>query len=162
MKLIAAVDENWGIGRDGDLLFHCPEDLHRFQQLTSGSIVVMGRKTWDSLPVKPLPNRTNIVLSTKVEPRETDDYQWMTLENFLTKYKDAPNVFVIGGGQIYNQLLPYIKEAFITKFFADGKPDTYIKNLDVVSDWKLVSESPCYQWGEISYQFRQFSILLQK
>ena len=65
ISTIVAVDNNWGIGFNGDLLEHIPEDLKYFKELTSGNIVVMGRKTWDSLPKKPLPNRFNIVITSK-------------------------------------------------------------------------------------------------
>ena len=162
MILIAAVDENWGIGLKNDLLFHCPNDLHRFRHLTKGGTVVMGRKTWETLPTKPLPQRRNIVLSTKVEHQENEASLFLTLEEFLRDWKDRENVFVIGGGQIYHLLLPYVKEAYITKFFTDGHADVFIDNFEKDPSWVLDDISPNFQWNEISYQFQHFKRILQQ
>ena len=79
ISAIVAVDNNWGIGFNGDLLEHIPEDLKYFKELTSGGVVIMGRKTWDSLPKKPLPNRVNIVITSN--PKEDEEnVKYMTLE----------------------------------------------------------------------------------
>lgn len=103
------------IGKDLDLMYSFKSDLVRFKKLTSEGEdphIVMGRITYDSIG-KPLPNRTNIVISRK--PNLTiEGCKVMTLEDFITEYKDHPNMWLIGGGQIYRELLPHVKEAYIT------------------------------------------------
>ena len=89
IKAIVAVDENWGIGYNGDLLEHVPEDLKRFKELTTNNIVVMGRKTWDSLPKKPLPNRLNIVVTSK-QIEDMENVKFLSLEEtirYIINYK---------------------------------------------------------------------------
>ena len=82
LSIIVAIDLNNGIGYDNELLVKIPEDLKRFKEITSGHTVVMGRKTWESLPKKPLPNRRNIVLSRKKEDIPPEDHIRMTYEEF--------------------------------------------------------------------------------
>jgi dihydrofolate reductase len=79
ISAIVAVDKNWGIGFNNDLLEHIPEDLKRFKELTTGNTVIMGRKTWDSLPKKPLPDRLNIIITSNPKENE-ENIKYMTLE----------------------------------------------------------------------------------
>ena len=103
---IVAVDANWGIGYNGDLLEHIPEDLKYFKTLTTGNIVIMGRKTWDSLPRKPLPNRLNMVITSQTNPNGCDliNGEWMKLSmdniKFQLEYnnQEYDKYFIIGGG----------------------------------------------------------------
>lgn len=115
ISAIVAVDANWGIGYNGQLLEYISDDLKRFKELTSNNTVVMGRKTWESLPNKPLPNRFNIVLtSTPSQMKQTVNTKFLTmndflmnldsLEEFMNEY--GKEIFIIGGGQIYHSLLP--------------------------------------------------------
>ena len=101
ISAIVAVDYNWGIGFNGDLLEHIPEDLKYFKQLTTGNTVVMGRKTWDSLPKKPLPNRHNLVITKDPSIYELTNEVWFytlrQIEVLMLKNKNV-NYFVIGGG----------------------------------------------------------------
>ena len=84
ISAIVAVDANWGIGYNGQLLEHISDDLKRFKELTSNNTVVMGRKTWESLPNKPLPNRLNIVLtSTPSQMEQTVNTKFLTMDDFL-------------------------------------------------------------------------------
>ena len=114
ISAIVAVDANWGIGYNGQLLEHISDDLKRFKELTSNNTVVMGRKTWESLPNKPLPNRFNIVLtSTPSQMEQTVNTVFLTMDDFLMNLdnleesmsKYDKEVFIIGGGQIYHNLL---------------------------------------------------------
>ena len=110
---IAAVDINWGIGYKGDLLDNITEDRKFFREKTKDSIVIMGRKTWDSLPIKPLPNRTNYIISRNTFPVSGDSHV-ITLEEAIHLIQSTTNeekVFVIGGGKIYSALLPYCDTA---------------------------------------------------
>ena len=143
ISAIVAVDNNWGIGYNGELLAHIPEDLKRFKSLTENNVVIMGRKTWDSLPNKPLSNRINYVITRESRPSSADvsffDMNCIKME--MQKKKDY-NYFIIGGGEIYKQLLPYCDRVYITKIYKDYENvDTYFPNIENNSKWMLTSAS---------------------
>mgnify|MGYP004457001829 CR=1 FL=1 len=105
ISAIVSVDENMGIGANGKLLVSYPEDMKFFKDTTIGHIVVMGRKTWDSLPKKPLPNRLNIIITSHPEKSDDININFITMEDFLDnlEYLDAGDkeIFIIGGASIY-------------------------------------------------------------
>ena len=156
ISAIVAVDNNWGIGFNGDLLEHIPEDLKHFKRLTTESMVVMGRKTWDSLPRKPLPNRLNMVITN--QPRH---YEEMTVFTNLDeikirmKYADVNDKwFVIGGGIIYKELLPLCEKVYVTKIYKEhDNIDTYFPDLDLSNEWKGTSSSEIKEYDGVKYQF---------
>lgn len=172
ISAIVAVNNDWGIGFNGELLERIPEDLKYFKKLTENNVVVMGRKTWESLPkreVMPkLPNRLNIIISNTlnqdngIKVREAVKGRLtlaMSLEHFINKFlftrKD--NVFIIGGGQIYKELLPYCDKVYVTKIFKSHENiDTYFPNLDEMENWKPIEKSPIYDYKDIQYQFWQY------
>ena len=141
MKLIAAIDNHWNIGKDGGLLVHIPQDMKFFREKTMGKVVVMGRKTLESFPgKKPLKGRTNIVLTTDPEYTAAGDviivHSLEELAGVLSGY-DENDIFVIGGGSIYRQLLPMCQTAYITKVNVCCEADTSIPDLDKDPDWML-------------------------
>ena len=158
ISAIVAVDNNWGIGFNGDLLEHIPEDLKYFKELTTGGTVIMGRKTWDSLPKKPLPNRLNIVITST--PRESEEnVKLMTLEEAMAYAVVCrpQNVFIIGGGAIYEKLLPICKRIYVTKIFKDhDQVDTYFPNLDESDEWAPAMQSALHTYKDLTYQFWQY------
>ena len=158
ISAIVAVDNDWGIGFNGELLERIPEDLKRFKELTSGNVVIMGRKTWDSLPTKPLPNRTNIVISNQKSAILNDLTVRLSLKNIKEGInKITYDVFIIGGGQIYKELLPYCDKVYVTKIFKSHESiDTYFPNLDEMENWKPIEKSPIYDYKDIQYQFWQY------
>ena len=161
ISAIVAVDENFGIGFNGDLLEHIPEDLKHFKELTSGHTIVMGRKTWDSLPKKPLPNRHNLVITKDPSIYElTNEVQFYTLrqiEVLMLKNKNV-NYFIIGGGQIYEKLLPICDKVYLTKIMISHENvDTYFPNIELMDNWKCVEQSEIKQYNDISYQFKTYS-----
>lgn len=132
MNLIVAVSNNYGIGKNNGLLFNLPSDLKYFKAKTLNKVVVMGKKTFLSLPKRPLPNRTNIVLThdrsfTALGTIIVHDLNELFAE--LEKY-DSDDVFVCGGAQVYNTLMPYCKTAFVTFVNASTPADTHINNLE--------------------------------
>ena len=160
ISAIVAVDENWGIGYNGDLLEHIPEDLKYFKELTSGNTIVMGRKTWDSLPRKPLPNRHNLVITKDPSIYElTNEVSFYTLrqiEVLMLKNKNV-NYFVIGGGQIYEKLLPLCDRVYVTKIFKDHDQfDTYFPNLDESDEWTPALQTAIQTHNDIAYQFWEY------
>lgn len=141
MNLIVAVDQNWGIGYKGDLLERISEDLKFFKKTTTGNAIIMGRVTFDSLPnKKPLPNRTNIVLTKNTNLKIDGCIICNSIDEIL-KLEDKENVFVIGGADIYKQLLPYCKKAYVTKILNTYEYDRSFINLDNDKAWHLTHES---------------------
>lgn len=142
MKLIAAVSENWGIGKDNGLLFDIPADMKFFRETTKGKTVILGRKNLESFPGgKPLKNRINIVL-THNENFECDGAVAVngTDELFSSGY-DLSDAYVIGGEAIYRLLLPYCDTCLITKVAASVPCDRYMVNLDELAEWELAEKS---------------------
>lgn len=140
MQAIVAVSKNWGIGRDGRLLFSIPEDMKFFRETTSGKTVIMGRKTLDSMPGgAPLKNRRNIIISTQegytVEGAEVVSSPAAAVA--LTSGEAQENVFVIGGGEVYRAMLPFCDRALVTQVEAEPAADKFFPDLDAMEDWQL-------------------------
>ena len=159
MVAIVAVAENWGIGKDGDLLFSIHQDMRRFRTLTSYMTVIMGRKTLESLPGgKPLPKRRNIVLTSRTEPIDGVELA-ASIEDALALVQDDPadEIFVIGGGQIYTALLPHCEKVLLTKVFASPEADTFFPNLDSDPAWKISGESEILEEDGLRFQFIDYA-----
>lgn len=155
MILIVAADKNFGIGRDNDLLTFLPEDLEFFKQNTLNKVIVIGRKTLDSFKNgKPLPKRHHIVLTRNrviEHERVTTVGSIEELLEEVEKY-NADDVFVSGGGTIYETLLPYCDKAYVTMIDADLNPDTYMPDLEVHPDWQCTEKGDVLYEGDISYR----------
>ena len=135
MIAIVCVDKNWGIGKDGDMLFHISADLRRFRELTIGKSVVMGKNTLLSLPgAKPLPKRRNIVVSTTLPPREDCDVVATVDEALALAGEDA---MLMGGGQLYRALIDRCSKVYLTLVDAAVEADTFFPNLDEDDSWVL-------------------------
>lgn len=160
MILIFAVDKNWGIGYKGDLLYKISEDLKRFRRLTTGNIIIMGRKTLESLPdQKSLPDRINIVLTREKNYKAEDVHVVNSLDELFSLIEElnpnnAMDNYVIGGGNIGKQLLPYSNKAYITKIDkAFVEADTTLPNLDNDNDWTILEESETYMQENVRYKY---------
>lgn len=159
MKLIVAVDKNWGIGKDNKLLFHIPEDLKFFKEKTLNNYIVMGSKTLMSLPnSNPLPKRTNLVLSKKLKSNEKYKV-FKSIDNLMT-FLECQNIldktYIIGGASIYNSLINYCDELYVTKIFVDGNADTFIENIDLNTNFKVIDKSEIKNHNGLSYQFFKY------
>ena len=142
IKAIVHADKEWGIGKGNDMMFSLPKDMKFFRETTSGHTVVMGGNTLRSFPnQKPLKNRINIVLS---RGQVRDDCvivrSYDELKNELKKREDE-EIYVIGGGEVYKELLPYCDEALVTKVDAVGGAEVFFPNLDEHPDFICVHES---------------------
>ena len=146
IKLIAATDLNFGIGKDGNLLFKIPEDLRLFKQLTIGNIVLMGRKTFESIDCKSLSDRINIVISS-TKKYENEDV--INFDNYKTAIEYCKQIFsdkdlyIIGGGKIYEQGIKYADELILTRYnkvYEDA--DTYfpVDIMDNFSEADVIME----------------------
>lgn len=142
MKLVVAVDNNWGIGYKGELLARVRADLRYFQSLTKGFNVILGSKTLATFPGgRVLKDRTNFVLSRNPDYAPEGAVVVRSVDDLLEKIKDIPTdeVFVIGGANVYNQLLPFCDTAYVTKFQKSFECDAFFANLDDSDEWELVN-----------------------
>lgn len=139
VSIIVAVSDDWGIGKDNELLWNISEDLKRFKRLTTGKSIIMGKKTWESLPRKPLPNRRNIVLTDV--PSECIDCSITaySIEDALGKCPDNEEVFIIGGGSVYRQFMTIADRLYITHVHRNSPADVYFPSIDP-GIWKVVSK----------------------
>lgn len=141
MKLVVAVDKNWGIGYKGELLARVRADLRYFQSLTRENVVILGSKTLATFPEgKVLRNRVNIVLSRNPDYAPEGAIVVHSIDELLaeTKKYASDTVFVIGGANVYGQLLPYCDTAYVTKFNKSFECDAFFPDLDKADEWKLV------------------------
>ena len=155
MKAIVAVSDDWGIGNKNKLLFHIPEDMKRFKELTIHNVVIMGRKTFESLPnQQPLKDRTNIVItsSSKEFGRGVITTTFENLQNILDMYQ-SKKCFVIGGESVYLQLLDKCDIIYVTKIFKSVEFDKKFVNLDDIGKWDCVEQLPVKTYNDIRYQF---------
>ena len=138
ITLIAAVSENNALGKDNQLLWHLPDDFKRFKNITSGHHIIMGRKTFESFP-KPLPNRTHVIITRQ------KDYQsegCLIVDSFAKAISVCPKdeeLFIIGGGEIYNQSIEMADKLDITRVHHTFDADTFFPEIDLTK-WKLTSE----------------------
>lgn len=159
MNLIASADNNWAIGYQGSLLASIRADLQNFKKLTTGKVVVLGRKTLDTFPSgRPLPNRRNIVLTRDKSYKIPDAEVVNSVEELmkLLKNVDTNDIFIIGGSSVYAQMLPYCDVAYITKIDYKFQADSYIPNLDEDPDWELVEESDEQTCYDLIYYFCKY------
>ena len=176
MKAIAAVDCNLAIGKGGDLLFRIPSDLAHFKAETLGGIVIMGRKTLESMPGgKPLPGRHTLVLSRSMEPglwiREKKGKKWLfgvfsdvpSLLDFLdlpldrAAADDPRTIAVCGGEQVYRQLLPYCSELVLTEVDAEAEADAWFPDFRQDASWQVSSESDPVTENGLTYRIRRYA-----
>ncbi len=142
ISLIVAIGKNNEIGKDNDMLCHLPADLKHFKEITSGHPVIMGRKTFESLPKGPLPNRRNIVISRNPELKIEGAEVYPSLDQAMLKLIDEEEVFIIGGAQIYKQMLPDADKLYLTKIHTDfPDADTFFPSVNY-SQWHEVSREP--------------------
>ncbi|MBN2863871.1 MAG: dihydrofolate reductase [Bacteroidales bacterium] len=142
ISIIAAVSEDLGIGRSNELLWSISEDLRRFKRLTLGKTVIMGKKTWESLPKRPLPGRKNIVLTDR--PGECFDcaITATSVSDALSKCSDDEEVFIIGGGSIYCQFMPLADRLYITHVHKKAAADVYFPKISR-RVWKIIQKEEC-------------------
>lgn len=159
MNLIVAADKNWAIGYQNQLLVSIPSDMKFFRKMTTGKVVVMGRKTLESFPNgMPLKNRVNIVLTKNKNYQVKDVVIVHTVEDLMEELKqyNTDDVFVIGGESIYRLLLPYCDTAYVTKIDHEFQADTYFPDLEKEEDWELVETSEENTCFDLEYYFTKY------
>ncbi len=159
MNLIVAVDKNWAIGLKNDLLVSIPADKKFFRFETMHKAVIMGRKTLESFPGgQPLKDRTNIIITRKQDFKCNGTIVVHSVEEALEEAKKfAPeDVYVIGGGEIYRQMLPYCDLAHVTKIDYAYQADTHFPNLDEDPEWELTGVSEEQTYYDLVYEFCRY------
>ena len=159
MNMIVAADTNWGIGKDGQLLAHLSGDLKYFKEKTLGKVVVMGRKTLESLPGgKPLSGRTNIVLTSDPDFDREGCIPVHSMEELREKCSEYPHdqVMIIGGATLYNALMEECESLFITRIYKEFSADAYIKNPDMLPQYKVVWKSEMKEEHGIQYRLFEY------
>ncbi len=147
MKLIVAVYNKWGIGKNNDLLFKLKADMKHFVEHTKGKTVIMGSNTLRSFPNgMPLKGRVNIVLNPLGEEKDAKEKGYLLAKSLdevfeIAKNYDSDETYVIGGAMMYHTMLPYCSEAIITKVDADGEATVFFDNLDELENWECAERS---------------------
>ena len=177
---IVNVSENWGIGKNGDLLVNIPDDMKFFRETTKNSVMIMGSTTLTSFPGgKPLKNRVNIVLidddakknpaaiaaanADKAEGKSTKLIYVHSIEEALEateieKISDGEEkkVFVIGGATVYRIMLPYCDTCLVTINDCKDVPDVYYPNLEASGEWKMTEEGETHSWEGVNFKFTKW------
>jgi dihydrofolate reductase len=138
ITLIAAVAENLAVGINNQLLCHLPDDLKMFKERTRGQIVVMGRNTWNSLPLKPLPGRKNVVITDVPNEQFEGAIAVNSIDAAYEEMRFRSENFVIGGAMVYKQFLPMAKKLYITRIHHNFIADAFFPVIDF-SEWKKTS-----------------------
>ena len=159
MNLIASADRNWAIGKNNELLVRVPEDMKFFRRMTTGKVVVMGRKTLESFPNHaPLPNRVNVVLTRDRSYQKEGVVLVHDMEELgeeLKKYPDG-DVFVIGGESIYRQLQDNCDTAYIPRWDFAYDADAHLPNLDERDDWRLAEKGEEQTCFDLIFSFDRY------
>ena len=158
MNFIVAADLDYGIAKNGDLLARLPKDLQFFKEKTLGNVVIMGRKTLESLPgKKPLPGRTTLILSRSPEYTCEQTTVLHSAQEVLTWLKERQipeeQVFVSGGAEIYRLFMPYCQAGYLTKIYHHFDADRRIENIEQKPDWQEIERSPQQQENGYVYEW---------
>ncbi len=159
MIAVLSADKIWAIGYKGDLLVKIPNDMKMFRTLTTGNVIVMGRKTLESFPNgQPLPNRVNIVMTQNPDYQAKGCVIVHSTEELLEELKNYPDkqVYVVGGESIYRELLPFCEEAYVTRIDYEYQADRYFPNLDEMEDWEMYEEGEEETFFSIEYYFNKY------
>jgi len=138
ISIIVAIDQNNAIGWNNRLLCHLPNDMKYFKRVTSGSPVIMGWRTYESLPVKPLPNRKNIVLCDMLNASAPGCTLVFSIEEACAQCNNAEESFVIGGALVYRQMMPFAQKLYITRIHHEFEADVWFPEIKA-TEWQLQS-----------------------
>lgn len=161
ISIIVAVATNGAIGKNNELLWHIPGDLPRFKELTTGHCLIMGKRTWYSLPRRPLPGRTNIVLTD--DPCECIEgcISAYSVEDALSKCEEGKEVFVIGGGSVYRQFLDIADKLYLTHVHKDFDADTFFPDIDP-EEWIEADREDHERPGEVDFSWSYVTYIRKK
>ena len=154
LNVILAFTTNFLIGVDNRLPWHIPEDLKRFREITTGKTVVMGRKTWESLPdkVRPLPNRKNVILTSSNDIPETDNVKIIRTTDEIIELAKTEEVFVIGGSSLFNIMSPQAEKIYLTLIMRTFPGNVFV-DPKIVESRTVRDVSELKQYNEFTYRF---------
>lgn len=154
LSIIVAIADNNAIGKDNQLLWHLSEDLKRFKQLTTHHTIVMGKKTFESLPIRPLPNRRSIVITDNLNEKIEGCVMAYSIEDAVNKCDETQENFIIGGGSIYKQFMPISNKLYLTKVHKDFDADIFYPEINF-SEWEIIEsqENLFDEKSELSYSY---------
>ena len=139
ISIIVAIASNNAIGKDNDLLWHISDDLKRFKRLTESHYIIMGKRTYYSLPKRPLPKRVNMVITDIANEQIDNCTMAYSIDEAVEKMDSEKENFIIGGGSIYSQFMPLANKLYITKVSQDFEADTFFPEISL-EEWKLVEK----------------------
>ena len=154
LSIIVAIADNNAIGKDNQLLWHLSEDLKRFKQLTTHHTIVMGKKTFESLPIRPLPSRRSIVITDVKDEKIDGCVMAYSIEDAVNLCDNDKENFIIGGGSIYKQFMPITNKLYLTKVHKDFDADTFYPEIDF-SEWEIneSQENLFDEKSELNYSY---------
>jgi len=157
ISIIVAVASNLAIGKDNDLLWHISKDLKRFKKLTQGHFIVMGKKTYFSLPVRPLKNRTNMIITDIKDEKIDNCLMAYSIEDAISKMDKKGENFIIGGGSIYKQFMPHANKLYLTRVHKEFQGDTFFPEFSL-NEWKLIEKQIINDdpQNDFSYSFETY------
>lgn len=159
ISIIVAIAQNFAIGKNNDLLFHLPNDLKRFKEITTGKTLIMGRNTLLSLPKWPLPNRRHIVITDRPDEQFEGCEMVFSIDEAIEKVKNEAEAFIIGGGMVYKQFYPLAGKLYLTVVHQDFEADTFFTEIDY-SLWRETyredhyDEKNDFNYSYINYERR--------
>jgi len=148
--IIAAVAKNGIIGRDGKIPWYIKEDFQHFKELTSGYPIIMGRKTWESLPMRPLKDRLNIILTRQEDFKVKGGFVKNSLKDALEYCKNHEKIFLIGGESVYRMGLRFATRIELTRINKDYKGNAYFPEINW-DEWKVVKKIDRNDYSFLSY-----------
>ena len=137
ISIIVAIAENYAIGLNNDLLWHISDDLKRFKKLTTGNVIVMGKRTYHSLPKGALPNRENMVITDQASEVIDGCTMAYSIEDSIEKMSSEKENFIIGGGMVYKQFLPIANKLYLTRVHESFEADTFFPEINF-DEWKVI------------------------
>ncbi len=153
ISIIVAVAQNMAIGKDNKLLWHISDDLKRFKQLTSGHVVVMGRNTFLSLPIRPLPHRTNVVITDKPDESFPGCIMVHSIEEAVAHCPPETESFIMGGAAVYRQFMPIADKLYITRLDKPFDGDTFFPEISPLH-WKITEQSEWFGQPNEEFNYR--------
>lgn len=156
LSIIAAVSQNYAIGSNNDLLWRISDDLKHFKELTKEHTVIMGRKTYDSLYVKPLPNRRNIVITGDMDLKLDGCIMAHSVNEALNLCISGEETFIIGGGEIYKTFMPISDTLYITWVYENFDAQIYFPEINPM-EWNIVDQSEIFTDEKQNLQYAYFT-----
>lgn len=139
ISIIVAIASNYAIGKDNDLLWHISDDLKRFKRLTEGHFIIMGKRTYYSLPVRPLPKRISMVITDVANEQIDNCLMAYSIDDAVEKMDSENENFIIGGGSIYKQFMAIANKLYITRVAKDFEADTFFPEISL-NEWTLIEK----------------------